>query len=356
MKAKNKRGKLVWATGISGCGGKHHLKEWQKFCENQGKKVKVYRLGDMLTNWLWEELRIYIPPETILNANPSLLNAARVAVMRKIFSSHLNKDLEENDVVLILAHTTFYWRGCYTPIYNEPYIMNCKPDMFVCFIDAANDILGVLNKRTQWIDQELTEKDIWLWQNIEVDNTRRYLYLFKSDIEKKFFVVPVKQPIQTLYCLLFEDWRPIVYAQMPISHVEPSELDKVRKFIEQLWRWCVVFDPLTIETGIVERVDGGDQVKVRHNQTAYRDLEWFIPQCDISIAYWIKVVCSPGVIDETVQTSEKGKKAWIIFPDDYSPFMQYRAMPNRIFKTPEELLAFLENEYIPKIKKEKGIK
>lgn len=354
MAEKKKRGILVWATGISGCGGKRHLKNWQKYCAEQGKKVKIYRIGDMLVKWLWENLRIVIPPETILNADPDLLNAARVAVLDRILLSSLDGDLEENDAVVILAHTAFYWRGCYTPIYNEPFVLQCRPDVFVCFIDAAADILRVLNKRNQWKPQDLCEKDIWLWQNNEVDNTRRHLYLFDSDAGKKFFVMPVKQPAQTLHDLLFEPWRPIIYAQMPISHVRPDELEKVKWFIEQLWRQCVVFDPLTIETGVVEHSDS-PEIRIRHNQTAHRDLEWFIPQCDIAIAYWVKIVCSPGVVDETAKASQKGKEAWVIFPGDHSPFIQYRAMPDRIFQTPEEVLEFLEKAYMPRIYKQWNI-
>ncbi len=347
MTTQKKRGRLIWATSPSGCGAKRHLKDFQKYCKDKGKSVPVYHLGDLICAWLWEKRRIKVRPETILNVNKVVLDVAREAVLERI-ENGLDKDLEENDAVLIRGHTTFLWNGCYTPVYNEPFILAHSPDMFVTFIDGAEDILRVLNRRNQWKSQNLSEKDIWLWQNVEVDNTRRYLYLFEPNENQRFFVIPVKQPAQTLYDLLFEPQKPIVYAQMPITHLEPHELEKVRQFIEQLWQYCVVFDPLTIETGVVER-NGNDcaEIKVRHSQTAYRDLEWFIPQCNISIAYFVKLVFSAGVVGETMQTFQTGKEAWMIFPGEYaySPFIHYLVMPNRIFKTPEEVLDHLKKTY-----------
>jgi len=356
MVAPKKRGKLIWATGIPGCGGKRHLKEWQQYCESQGKKVKIYHIGELMFSWILGNVGTEIRGETVLNMPQAYLDLARMAVLGEIHHS-LDQDLEKNDAVLIRSHTVFYWRGCFSPAYNERYLCGLEytPNMFVTFIDAAVDILKVLNKRDQWRDQDLSEKDLWLWQNIEVDNTRRYLHLFAPEKNRKFFVVPVRQPAETLYCLLFEPWRPIIYAQMPISHVEPHELEKVNEFIRRLWKYCVVFDPLTIETGTADHA-GGDEARIRHCQTAHRDLEWFIPQCDIALAYWVKVVCSPGVVDETAEASQRGKEAWVIFPGDYSPFIQYRAKPHRIFSTSEEALEFLEKEYMLPIYEKWGIK
>jgi hypothetical protein len=160
--------------------------------------------------------------------------------------------------------------------------------------------------------------------------------------------MPVKQPPETLYYLLFEPQRPVIYAQMPITHIAAKDLIKVKQFIEKLRTWAVVFDPLTIETGPVERAQGEDEnIRVRHNQTAYRDVGWFIPQCDMCIAYYVKVVPTTGVVDETATASQLGKQTWVIFPKDYSPFIQFRATPNRIFQTPEEALEFLEKEFMP---------
>jgi hypothetical protein len=158
--------------------------------------------------------------------------------------------------------------------------------------------------------------------------------------------MPAKQPPETLYYLLFEPWRPVIYAQMPITHVTVKELKKVKEFIEQLRGHAVVFDPLTIETGAVEFNKGDDeQVRVRHNQTAHRDVNWFIPQSDICLAWYVKVVSSPGTADETATASQLGKQAWVVVAKKHSPFILFRATPDRIFSTTEESLEFLSRDF-----------
>jgi len=344
-------GKLVITTGSSCCGRKElFLPGFGNFCMQNEKRVKIYDVGDQIFPWAWHNIREELNRDTILDVNPLAMDIIQAAVLRDIRYS-LENDLRENDAVLINLHTIFRWRDVWNRVFNELFIRelikdNFSPDMFICFIDLAEDILKRLNETDQWRDQRFTEDNIWSWENEEANNTKALTYLF--DEKKKFFVIPVKQPPETLYYLLFEPQRPIVYAQMPITHVTVHDLKRVKQFIEKLRTWAVVFDPLTIETGPVERVESdNEQVRVRHNQTAYRDVGWFIPQCDICIAYYVKVVFTAGVVDETATASQLGKQTWVIFPKDYSPFIHFRATPNRIFQTTEEALEFAENEFIP---------
>jgi hypothetical protein len=155
--------------------------------------------------------------------------------------------------------------------------------------------------------------------------------------------MPVRQPAETLYYLVFEPWRPIVYIQMPLSHIHASKLKKVNWLIGELRKSAVIFDPMTIETGLVEqeeldKADDNAEVLVRHTQTGYRDTEWFIPQCTICLAYYVELVLTLGVVDETATAAGLGKQTWAIFPKDASPFLPFRVPPERIFKNPEECL------------------
>ena len=68
----------------------------------------------------------------------------------------------------------------------------------------------------------------------------------------------------------------------------------------------------------------------RHYQTVHRDLYWLLAQSNKSIAYFPKVIFSPGVIDELREAFETNKDAWVIFPEDYSPFLAY--FSSKIFK------------------------
>ena len=342
-------GKLVITAGTSCCGRKElFLPSFEKLCDEKKAKRKIYNIGDMIFNWAWENAREKLPRENILYVNKLAMNLAQAAAFQFILFS-LKRDLEENDVVLINLHNLFpWWKGSvYLPVYNELFVKKLiesgfEPDMFICFMDNANDISRRLKENKQWKSESLSEKDIWLWQNEEINITKRLRFFSESDI--RFFVVPIRQPAETLYYLLFEPWRPVVYAQMPLSHIKASKLKRVIWLIEELRKSAVVFDPMTVETGIVEReeldrVDDDTEIMVRHTQTGYRDTEWFIPQVDVSLAYYVEPVLTIGTVDETTTAAGLGKKTWAIFPGNVSPFMPFRVPPERIFQTPEECLS-----------------
>ncbi|MCF7835628.1 MAG: AAA family ATPase [Candidatus Marinimicrobia bacterium] len=334
-----RRGKLVWATGISGCGRKEHLARWQEYCEKKGKKVKIYHVGQMMFEWARLN-EVPLTREKVLQAPDFVLNAVRGGVLEKIKGS-LEKDLYENDAVVISHHANFFWQKIYRQAYNAYYIREFNPDMFVTFIDAGEDILERLKKRKQWLGQGIDEKDVLLWQNIEVKDTKSFKQWIDSD--SKFFVIPIKQPVETLHHLLFKTERKIVYVQMPISHLGVDDLEKVKLFVRYLWNYFVVFDPLTIETGVIHAEEEGVvEDLTKHFQAVHRDLNWFIPQVDATIAYIIKPVFTAGVIDECVEAYNSCKSVWVIFPEETSsPFLKFRA---RIFKSTEEFFDFAKTQ------------
>lgn len=347
---KKKRGLFVITSGISLCGRKEmFLPGFEDCCRKNKKSIKVVSVGSDLLPWLWRHTREKIPEENILNVDPLALKILEMAVFQKI-KYNLKNWLEGHDAVVINLHTVFEWRNVSLPSLNILFLRELKnigiePDYFFCFIDNAKNILERMNESDQWKEQSFSEGDIWKWQNHEVDNTKNCTYLF--DTEKKFFVMPVMQPPETMYFLLFEPQRPIIYAQMPISRATVKELKKARAFIEDVRRWAVVFDPMTIETGVVELDKSDDtEVKVRNNQTAHRDVNWFIPQVDICLAYYVRVVFTAGVVDESVISSQRGKETWVIFPRDCSPFLPYRAT-RPIFKGTDKFLEFFEKEFMP---------
>lgn len=341
-------GKLVITTGSSCCGRKEKFfPELEILCDEKNTKLKMHNIGDMIPEWAWKYAREELPSEEILYVNKMAMNFAQGGVFQKICYS-LERDLNNFDAVFINLHTLFpWWKGnIYIPVYNEILMKlliegGFIPDMFVCFIDNANDTLRRLKEKTQWKGENLSEKDIWLWQNEEVNNSRRLTHFFEKKI--KFFVMPIRQPVETLWYLLFEPWRLIIYIQMPLTYLNASELRKVVNFIKELRKLAVVFDPMTIETGIVEleeldKADDEAEIMVRHTQTGYRDTEWFVPQVDVCLAYYVELVLTFGTVDETATAAGRGKKTWAIFPTSTSPFLPFRVPPERIFKNAEECL------------------
>lgn len=365
-KKKKGRGFLVLATGSSCCGRKEvFLPGLVKLCEEKKTKIKIHNVGDKVFGFIWGATRIDIPPENILPVNKLAMSCTQYGIFKDL-CHQLLKDLEEYDVVIVNLHTRFlWWQGSVSiPIYNEPFInellkFGLKPDLLVCFIDNARDIVERLNKSSQWRNQNLSEADAWKWQNEEVNATKGYLFL--TDERINFFVIPVMQPPETMYYILFEPWRPIIYAQMPISNIKAGKLKKVIWFINELRKEGIVFDPLTVETGVVERaefdrIDENRDIIVRHMQTGYRDDEWFIPQCGISISFHVELVFTFGVVDETVHVAQLGREPWSIFPGDLSPFQPFRIYYKRIFETPEACLKFFRKEYMPVVYKKWEIK
>jgi hypothetical protein len=359
-----KKGTLVVTSGISHCGGKSDfLPGFSRLCQKHGKKVKIYNTGEMIPEWVRDNAGVELAEDTILDVDPLAMEIAQGGVWQYIVS-RLGQALSRNDVVIINIHTVFYWRRIFETVNNHLFLRKMidagfRPDLFVCFIDNAVNILNRLNQSKQWSGQQLGENDVWRWQNIEVDNTKTFIWAYyPPGAKRKFFVMPVRQPPETFYHIIFNPLMPLVYSQTPITHLEPHELEDYKNFVSELRKWAVVFDPLTIETGIIEKVTGSaDNLDkhVRHYQTVHRDLMWFIPQVEICAALITKHVFTAGVVDETVTASRNGKHTWVAFPGGYSPFLLYRSTENRVFQTAGELLEYMVNVYLKPIYEKAGV-
>jgi len=230
---------LVIATSISGSGRKEYLNKLADYSKKFGKKVKIYHVGQMLFEHA-KKVGIHLTPENVLNANPSVINAIRGAVFENILAN-LPKDRKENDVVIISIHSIFFWKKRFMRAYDRFYLNKLNPDMFITLFNKATDILNVLRSRDQWKPQKLALQEVLLWQNVEVEMTASW-----AEIDRKpFYVISVLQDINALYRLLFEPWIEPVYICMPITHLKKkSDKEKVEKFIKELEKYFVVFNPL----------------------------------------------------------------------------------------------------------------
>jgi len=299
---------LVIATSISGSGRKEYLNKLADYSKKFGKKVKIYHVGQMLFEHA-KKVGIHLTPENVLNANPSVINAIRGAVFENILAN-LPKDRKENDVVIISIHSIFFWKKRFMRAYDRFYLNKLNPDMFITLFNKATDILNVLRSRDQWKPQKLALQEVLLWQNVEVEMTASW-----AEIDRKpFYVISVLQDINALYRLLFEPWIEPVYICMPITHLKKkSDKEKVEKFIKELEKYFVVFNPLK---------------------------------------YFPIVVSSPGVINELREAHETNKDVWLIFPSKTkSPFLVY--FSSQIFESPKEFFKFLKRYKREKEKKRK---
>lgn len=321
---------LVVVTSVSGSGRKEYLDKFAKYAEQQGKKVKIYHVGRMLFEHA-DKVGIHLTPENILNTNPSAINAVRSAVFETILAN-LPRDLKQNNTVIISIHALFFWKKRFSRAYDRFYLSKLNPDMFVTFIEKATDAKKRLNVRDQWKPQKLSLQEILLWQNVEVEMTASW-----ADIDRKpFYVIPVKQPSDTLFRLIFEPRVEPVYICMPITHIKKrSEFSKVDEFVKELNKYFVVFNPLKIE------LEQGKFDLATYHQTVNQDLYWLIKQSKKVVAYFPKIISSPGVINELREAHETNKDVWLIYPSKVrSPFLIY--FSSQIFETPKEFFKFLK--------------
>jgi len=330
---------LVIATSVSGSGRKKYLNELVEYAKNLGKKIKIYHVGQMLFEHA-KKVGIHLAPENILNTNPSVINAIRGAVFENILAN-LPKDRKENDVVIISIHSIFFWKKRFMRAYDRFYLNKLNPDMFVTLFNKATDILKVLQSRKQWRPQKLNLQEVLLWQNVEVEMTASW-----AEIDRKpFYVVSVLQDINALYRLFFEPWIEPVYVCMPITHLKKkSDREKIEKFVKELEKYFVVFNPLKLDALVGNKFD-----LASYHHTVNQDLYWLIKQSKKVIAYFPIVVSSPGVINELREAHETNKDVWLIFPSKtVSPFLIY--FSSQIFESTKEFFNFLKRY---KRKKEK---
>lgn len=322
---------LVIATSISGSRRKEHLNELAEYAKKLGKKVKIYHVGQMLFEHA-KKVGVHLTPENVLNANPSVISAIRGAVFENILAN-LPKDRKTNDVVIISIHSIFLWKKRFMRAYDRFYLNKLNPDMFVALFNRATDILKVLNSRKQWKPQKLNLHEILLWQNVEVEMTASW-----AEIDRKpFYVVSTLQPTNTLYRLIFEPWVEPVYVCMPITHLKKkSDQEKVERFVKELEKYFVVFNPLKLDIILGKKFD-----LASYHHTVNQDLYWLIKQSKKIIAYFPIVVASPGVINELREAYETNKDVWLIFPSKTkSPFLVY--FSSQIFESTNEFFKFLK--------------
>lgn len=318
----------------------------EKFAKSHGKSVKIYNVGQMIFEQAIK-IGVTLTAENVLNTNPQVLNSLRSAVFESILSS-LKKDLKTYDAVFINLHAFFLWKKIFTKAYDRFYPAQFNADVFVTFIHDAHAIKKELDSRKQWKPEKLTIEEILLWQNIEVEVTSSW-----ADMNlKPFYVIPTKQPISGLYRLILCPSQEPVYISMPITHLRQKKMQsRVDKFVEKLNKYFVVFDPRSVEAGggppgVVKLNKKGNQNPIFYTQIVNRDLYWLIRQSKKVIAFFPKVVSSPGVINELREAHETNKTVWVIHPGgEGSPFITYFC--DRVFNNEKEFFSFLKRNYKP---------
>ena len=340
---------LIFTSGISGSGRKEFLNKFKIYARRKGKKVKIYRVGQMLFDYA-KNIGVNLSKENILNASPSVISAIRSAVF-EVINKQIKKDLKDNDVVIVNIHAIFFWKKVFSKAWDHYHVRRFKPDLFISFIDKSVYVHERLTGREQWEQSSLSIDDILLWQNVEVEMTASWAEIY----DKPHYVIAVSGPVETFFRLIFEPDTEKVYISMPITDMlNKKEQKKVDKFIEKLNKHFIVFDPRDTELLTEEQVMTMDPIS--YNQIVLKDLYWLLAQSDRIIAWFPKVILSAGVVNELREAHDTNKKVWLVYPKGVamSPFLTYFC--KRIFRDPKDLYEYMDKKYKKPTKKKAKIR
>lgn len=334
-----KRGKVIIVAAPSGSGRKNHLRRVVEYCLKNGKKIKVYQIGQMLFDEAVEQ-GIHLTRINVLDRNPDMLSGLRAIVFEKILG-RLDKERLEYDAIIISLHHWFFWRKIPRIAYNYSYLEKFQPDLFVTFITSGAKILHELNSRDQWKNQNLTLEDVLYWQSVEVETTRGFSQLYKC----KFFAIPTDQPPHTFYKLMFcPEFEPL-YPSFPITRLKKKKSwNRVMNLIKWLDTRFTVINHLYIQTGAIQIHNKVAPDLAEHYQTVFRDLYWLLGPCLHIVAFFPEIVASWGVLAEVNEAVQTTKNTWVIYPGELAgPFERY--LSGRIFKDEDEFKEFIDKEH-----------
>jgi hypothetical protein len=197
---------------------------------------------------------------------PLILDSYAPKVLRQIAKDAFLSILEDIEskrprVVLLSLHATMFRNGMFHSTQVLDLVQKYAPDLGVTFIDDVYVIWKRIVDRNlrNPSNSYLRLRDIMVWRSVEiltadmlaklaVVNAKGY------DIEQKNIVLAAKHPVETLYRIIMEPWRLIVYASFPISKTrdDPQRRQEIDEYRKRLTEKYIVLDPLTIDERILE--------------------------------------------------------------------------------------------------------
>lgn len=348
---------VIIVTAISGSDKDGALDRLGKYAVQRGKKVKIFKTGDMIFEDA-EQNGVHITPEFILNTPAATINTLRSIGLEKI-CAQIPQLISEDYCVVVTLHVMWYWVFRYRSAFNPYYLKRIGADMYVNLLNNVEAIEASLRSRRQWDilfgrrrHKNYAREKILDWQSVEFESTRDW----SRQYNKPFFAIPSKASPSALYRLAFEPWRKIYYVGIPLTLLRGDKFVEARKkiddFLEWLEKYIVVIDPRYIEPLTDAHLAVVDR-PVYSNVVA-RDLEYLIPFCrDGMIAYFPVPIGSSGVAIELKTVYENNAETNLIYPPDnpLSPF--YVNYAHNIYRREdefkEEFLKRLGKEYLERV-------
>jgi adenylate kinase len=358
---------ITVVTGQVGLDKKPFLEEVAELARLNGKKLRIFNVGDMMYAEAPD-----VTPGRILDLPISRLTSLR----RSAFKDIIGSASEGGGSILINTHATFRWRHGLFPAFDHDLMQRLKPTMYVTLVDNV-DAVHVRLLREHDINHTL--KDLLVWREEEILATE--MTASATTGHGGFFVVARGQDegnARMLYRLLFEPDLKKVYASYPMTMVAamPEVLGDLMQFRKTLAEAFVLFDPGDLDEKrlhlLAARASAEDrthvQLKVLGEQlTLYvrdimevtRDIDGqiyardfkMIDQSDMIVSYIPelsdgKPAIASGVERELQHAHESAKQVYVIWRSSAEPSPFVTETANRIFRDLESCMEFFADHGI----------
>jgi|GEM_PF-4436466 len=356
---------IAWVTGVSGCGRREYVKLQQQLTRANGEHFEVLD-GAYFMRKTVKDSGMSMNWDNILDVRMDTLQDIR----RKAYREMADIIRDNGDVdFAVLSHGVFDWHNMVIPGYDpSTFEGDMKPDICINVMDNEEFVSQELNRRTQWKDQGMTPERAMRWLSEEFNETKN----MADRVGVPWYVITRYMAPTTMYMLLYHPERPWVYYAQQMTHADDDAYDEADALFCKLVRMFAVTNPKGYE------ILGYGMNDSTCYFTDHRDTQGFVQQNDMTIAFHQNAdgynrrlrdfadrhglepeaaeelmalagrgpAPSAGVMAELSDARGSGKDTYTIWPSDYfSPFI--RSKSKRIFKTPDECMEFLVEEYGP---------
>jgi adenylate kinase len=227
----------AFVTGQIGVDKGPYLRAVKEMAEKNGHQLEICHVGKMM----YEEAPD-VPAGRILNLPITRLNTLRRSVFKEAVRA-----AEKSPNVLVNTHATFRWRHGLFAAFDFDQIKAFDADVYITLLDNVESVHQRLI-RDHDIDHSL--KDLMVWREEETLATEILANILKG--HGHFYMVSRGRnvpTVQTIYRLMFENWRKKVYPSFPMSHVMdlPDTLAEIDRFKAALNEHFITFDPADVD-------------------------------------------------------------------------------------------------------------
>jgi adenylate kinase len=213
-------GETIIVTGISGSGSRDFCKKYQR----DGRKVRVYHVGDMTAMLAQDSQMPPIPKQNLHNIHLTILND-KIREAYKSIQSQTESNQKGYDKILVDTHAQFFWNQVF---FNAGNPLRIPADLFITIIDKPSSIKERQLRNEYGRTQQHDLRDLLLWQNIEVNMTDQWARATK----KPHYILSSKQNPDIIDSLL-ENYF-LIYSSFPMTDAESKANSKIVAFKNRL--------------------------------------------------------------------------------------------------------------------------